>query len=142
MWVGSRLSAKLDKLTVIAAVITLIPAGRVTLAWAVDDPMAPPKAVLLTGAPAGPTSGVIVSWADVPRGIPEPWRFTVTGLGCVAGKTMSGGPDSEPSGAEGAETPPTEAITRLGPPLGIETGFGVDRLIPPEGTLGVNAPVV
>src|SRR5580704_7218931 len=117
--------------------MTLTPAGRVTLAWAVDEAVVPASTVLLTDVLA-PVVGITVTTAAVPTGMFAAVRFTVTGLAWPAGRTMSGASVKEPFGRAGAFTPATEAITRLGPPERL-TGLGVARLTePPPTTPGLN----
>src|SRR5712671_8126456 len=88
------------------ALTTLMPPGSVTLALAVDELSLPASGPLETVVRA-PVAGVSMTCTIVPTGRLAPSRATVTGFGCDEGTMMSGTPCSEPSGDDGALTPPT-----------------------------------
>src|ERR1700755_2195478 len=89
--------------------MTLSPSGRAMPAPAVEEASVPARGVLCATTRA-PFSGVSVTCSVVPGLMFEAARATLTGLGWLAGNTMSGPPWREPLGWLGGATPATEPM--------------------------------
>jgi len=106
---AARLPPPPLKLTVADAVITVVTAGRLMLAVAVDEASEPDSWVLDTVARV-PNIGVTANWTTVPVGMFAAEMATVTGLVTVEGTTISGGPRKVAAGFGGAFIPATDVI--------------------------------